>query len=48
MPDDGMGPLKLKLDSSELSCGCWELNEGSLEEQPVLLNHGTISPASAF
>ena len=22
-------------DSCELSCGCWELNSGPLEEQPV-------------
>jgi hypothetical protein len=25
------------VDSCELSCGCWELNPGPLEEQPVLL-----------
>ena len=24
-------------DSCELPCGCWELNSGPLEEQPVLL-----------
>jgi len=24
-------------DSYELPCGCWDLNPGSLEEQPVLL-----------
>lgn len=24
-------------DSYELMCGCWELNSGPLEEQPVLL-----------
>lgn len=24
-------------DNSELPCGCWELNSGPLEEQPVLL-----------
>ena len=24
-------------DSCELLCGCWELNLGPLEEQPVLL-----------
>ena len=24
-------------DRCELSCGCWELNPGPLEEQPVLL-----------
>ena len=29
-------------DSCELSCGCWELNLGPLEEQPVLL---TIEPS---
>jgi hypothetical protein len=25
------------IDSCELSCGCWELNLGRLDEQPVLL-----------
>jgi hypothetical protein len=25
-------------DIDELSCGCWELNLGLLEEQPVLLS----------
>jgi len=29
--------LGLELDSCELSCGCWKLNPGPLEEQPVLL-----------
>jgi hypothetical protein len=29
------------IDSCELPCGCWELNLGPLEEQPVLL---TTSP----
>ena len=24
-------------DSGELTCGCWKLNPGPLEEQPVLL-----------
>ena len=24
-------------DSCELPCGCWELNPGALEEQPVIL-----------
>ena len=24
-------------DSSELPCGCWDLNPGSLEEQSMLL-----------
>jgi hypothetical protein len=27
----------LIIEGCELSCGCWELNSGSLEEQPVLL-----------
>jgi len=26
-------------DSCELSCGCWELNPGPPEKQPVLLKH---------
>jgi hypothetical protein len=25
------------IDNCELPCGCWELNLGPLEEQPVLL-----------
>jgi hypothetical protein len=29
-------------DSCELPCGCWELNLGPLEEQPVLL---TMEPS---
>ena len=29
----------------ELPRGCWELNLGPLEEQPVALNHCAISPA---
>lgn len=33
-------------DSWELLCGCWELNSGSLKEQPGTLNLCTISPAS--
>jgi hypothetical protein len=28
---------KVVTDSYELLCGCWELNLGPLEEQPVLL-----------
>lgn len=30
-PETGM------TDSYELPCGCWELNPGPLEEQPVVL-----------
>lgn len=26
------------VDSCELQCGCWELNRGPLEEQPVFLS----------
>ena len=33
----------------EPPCGCWELNSGPLEEQPVsALNHWAISPALFF
>ena len=28
--------LELLTESCELSCGCWELNPGPLEGQPVL------------
>ena len=33
-PEDTSNPIT---DSFELTCGCWELNSGSLEEQSVLL-----------
>jgi hypothetical protein len=29
--------VHVSVDSCELPCGCWELNPGTLEEQPVLL-----------
>jgi hypothetical protein len=29
--------LDLELDSCELLCGCWELNPGPVEKQPVLV-----------
>jgi hypothetical protein len=32
-------------DGCEPPCGCWELNSGSLEEQPVLLNFGLFLQA---
>ena len=31
------GGLRIPLDGCEPPCGCWELNSGSLEEEPVLL-----------
>lgn len=33
----------LELDGHELLCGCWELNPGSLKEQPVLLTMSHLS-----
>jgi E3 ubiquitin-protein ligase NEDD4 len=33
-------PGTVVTDSCELLCGCWELNPGSPEEQPVLLTAG--------
>lgn len=34
---EGVGsPEAVSTDSCELSCGCWELNPGPLEEQPGL------------
>lgn len=33
------------IDGCETPWGCWELNSGFLEEQPVLLNPWAISPA---
>ena len=33
------------MDDCEPPCGCWELNRGPLEEQPVLL---TAKPSSYF
>ena len=47
MPD----PLDLELEEvHELLCGCWELNSGLLEEQPVLLTMESSlqSPANAL
>jgi hypothetical protein len=32
-------------DGCEPSCGCWELNSGSLDEQTSALNYWAISPA---
>lgn len=32
----------------ELSCECWELNLGPLEEQAVFVSPRAISPASIF
>ena len=29
--------LELVIDRCELPCGCWEVNPGPLEEQPVFL-----------
>lgn len=33
-----MIPWNWNLDGSEPSCGCWELNPGSLQDQKVLFN----------
>ena len=35
--EDIRSPGNRVRDDCELSCGCWELNSGPLEEQPVLL-----------
>ena len=32
-------------DKCELPCGCWELNPGPLEEQPLLLTSELSLPA---
>ena len=37
MPAQQKRPLGPITDGCELPCGCWELNPGPLEEQPVLL-----------
>ena len=37
-PEEGdRSPGTRVMDSCEIPCGCWELNPGLLEEQPVLL-----------
>lgn len=37
-PEEGAGaPGTAVTDSCELSCRCWELNSGPVEEQPVPL-----------
>jgi hypothetical protein len=38
MPAGQKRALDLTTDGCELPCGCWELNPGPLEEQPVLLS----------
>ena len=36
-------------DSFELPCGCWELNLGPLEEQPVLIDaEQSLQPPDLF
>ena len=36
-------------DSCELPCGCWEVNPGPLEEQPVLLTtEPSLPPPGLF
>lgn len=40
---DVRSPGIIVKDSNELPCGFWELNQGPLEEQPVLL---TVKPSS--
>ena len=37
MPTGQKKTPDLIVDGYELPCGCWELNSGPLEEQPVLL-----------
>jgi len=34
-------------DGCEPPCGCWELNSGPLEEQPVLLTSEALSSPEA-
>ena len=37
------------IDGSEPPCGCWELNSGPLEEQPVLLTaEPSLQPKDLF
>jgi hypothetical protein len=36
------------IDDCESTCGCWELNSGSLEERTVLLTAAAISPTHFF
>lgn len=41
----GIGsPGTVVIDNCELPDACWDLNSGSLQEQPLLLNHWLISP----
>jgi hypothetical protein len=38
-PEENVGASETEvIDDCELPCGCWELNLGLLEEQPVLLS----------
>jgi hypothetical protein len=44
-PQEGVGSSGTEVtDGCESPCGCWELNPGPLEKQPVL-NHRAFSPA---
>ena len=41
--------LDLIIDGCESSCGCWELNSGPLEEQPVrLTSEPSLQPLLPF
>ena len=35
-PEEGTGFSETVTDGCELACGCWELNPGPLQEQPVI------------
>jgi hypothetical protein len=35
-------------DKCELPCGCWELNPGPLEEQPMFLTTDSSSPQNKW
>lgn len=44
-PEEGAGSPGNKVTKScELLYGCWELNSGSVKEQPVLLTTESIQP----
>jgi hypothetical protein len=45
MPEGQKGEADPITDGCEPPCGCWELNSGTLEEQPVLLTaEPTLQP----
>jgi hypothetical protein len=49
MPEGQKRVPNLLIDGYEPPCGCWELNSGPLDEQPVILtSEPSLHPSTAF